>query len=472
MMFQEFFLPGVDKWDGLPFHNFRRIWWVALCAALGTISQDAWSLLQTARDQDLGGPSNAGTAAQTVQSQNRNQRLFGAILNYIDATSYIYRYVSANFANNGRGLFNYLYEYGHLAYTSEQRVALETDWTEATMAKVGIKFKANAVFKWAEYVQDLGEKLNKSERDKRVKYLAGFPESFDVMVVPERATGAVGNYTHPVNYPAYHPQAGNAHPYAGQPDIIATAHAFYIEWSRMVTKGLIKAVPKGNVYQTTTYDQCQDADPDSDCDSDMDSANMARARVDSRTVCGVCGGIGHAGNVDGVGQCLTTRLSHKVPSNVLSGIGYPSGYSAPKFFSSFTSRPSSSSSHRPSPSSSYQSRPPPRHAPPPRARTAEREYSPENSDFQSETDETAERAQPDKNRSDKAEKSRYSNSSRTHKPRPHASRRPKPKARMADSEPSSSAAPAELPRTAESSESDVDEHHSRLAVAFDNVVFP
>ena len=106
MMFQEFFLPGVDKWDGLPFHNFRRIWWVALCAALGTISQDAWSLLQTARDQDLGGPSNAGTAAQTVQSQNRNQRLFGAILNYIDATSYVYRYVSANFANNGRGLFN------------------------------------------------------------------------------------------------------------------------------------------------------------------------------------------------------------------------------------------------------------------------------------------------------------------------------------------------------------------------------
>ena len=106
MMFQEFFLPGVDKWDGLPFHNFRRVWWVALCAALGTISQDAWSLLQTARDQDLGGPGNPGTAAQTVQSQNRNQRLFGAILNYIDATSYIYRYVSANFANDGRGLFN------------------------------------------------------------------------------------------------------------------------------------------------------------------------------------------------------------------------------------------------------------------------------------------------------------------------------------------------------------------------------
>ena len=320
MMFQEFFLPGVDKWDGLPFHNFRRIWWVALCAALGTISQDAWSLLQTARDQDLGGPGNPGTPAQTVQSQNRNQRLFGAILNYIDATSYVYRYVSANFASDGRGLFNYLYEYGHLPYTSEQRVALETEWTEATMAKVGIKFKANAVFKWAEYVQELGEKLNKSERDKRVKYLTGFPESFDVMIVPERARGAVGSYTHPANHPAHHPQAGNPHPLAGQPDIFATAHAFYSEWSRMVDKGLIKAVPKGNVYRTTTDhydgDRCYGAHPDSESDSDLDSANMARARVDSRTVCGVCGGIGHAGNVDGVGQCLTSRLSHKVPSIV------------------------------------------------------------------------------------------------------------------------------------------------------------
>ena len=250
-----------------------------------------------------------------------------------------------------------------MPYTSEQRVALETEWTEATMAKVGIKFKANAVFKWAEYVQDLGEKLNKSERDKRVKYLAGFPESFDVMIVPERARGAVGNYTHPANYPAHHPNAGNAHPDAGQPDIIATAHAFYIEWSRMVTKGLIKAVPKGYVYSTITdhydSDRCNDANLDSD--SDLDSANVARALVNSRTVCGVCGGIGHAGDVDGVGHCLTSRLSHKVLSSVLTGMSYPGGYSPPHFL------------HSPHP----HPKPPFRHAPRMhRPRDAKREPSP------------------------------------------------------------------------------------------------
>ena len=104
----EYFLPGVFRWDGVPFHDFRRIWWVALCAALGSVSQDSYSLLQTARDEDLGSPGTGGTAAQRVQSDNRNQRLFGAILNYIEATSYIYRYASANFNNNGRGLFDYL----------------------------------------------------------------------------------------------------------------------------------------------------------------------------------------------------------------------------------------------------------------------------------------------------------------------------------------------------------------------------
>ena len=51
----EYFLPGVTRWDGIPYHDFRRVWWIALCAALGNINQEGWTLLQTARDQDLGG---------------------------------------------------------------------------------------------------------------------------------------------------------------------------------------------------------------------------------------------------------------------------------------------------------------------------------------------------------------------------------------------------------------------------------
>ena len=63
--FQDYFLPGVTRWDGIPYHDFRRVWWIALCAALGNISQEGWSLLQTARDQDLGSPGNPGTPNRT-----------------------------------------------------------------------------------------------------------------------------------------------------------------------------------------------------------------------------------------------------------------------------------------------------------------------------------------------------------------------------------------------------------------------
>lgn len=318
----EYVLPGVTKWDGIPYHEFRLVWWLALCTALGNISQDGWSLLQTARDQDEGGPSNPGTAAQRLKSSNRNQRLFGAILNYIEPTSTVYRYVSRSFANNGRGLFNYLYVVGHLAYTSDERTVMENEWTEATMATVGIKYTWGAVFKWAEYVDRLAEKLNKSERDKRVKYLAGFPSSFDVMIVPERARGAVGNYTHPANYPAHHPNAGNAHPLAGQPDIHAIAQAFYSEWARMIRTGAIKSVPRGmaNRIEEETSDG-----------ETTESANMVRDRITPHTVCAVCGGAGHAGNVEGLGMCLTARLNHRVPNSDLAQFRYPQGYTPPRF---------------------------------------------------------------------------------------------------------------------------------------------
>ena len=472
----EYFLPGVTRWDGIPYHDFRRVWWIALCAALGNINQEGWSLLQTARNQDLGSTGNPGTAGQAAQSNNRNQRLFGAILNYIEATSLIYRYVSATFANDGRGLFNYLYHEGHLPYTPEQRTSLENEWTDATMSRVGIRFTADAVFRWASYVDDLASKLNKSERDKRVKYLAGFPASFDVMVVPERARGAIGSYTHPVNYPAHHPQTGNPHPHAGQPDIIATARGFYSEWARMVQTGMIKTVPKGMAYQAdrsspshphrrsspfrprrtpprdhgyrSTYSDA------SSSDDDGEHANMARERITSRTVCGICGGIGHAGSVDGVGTCLTARLGNRIPHGDLARMTYPDGYNPPRFMHKPKPKPFS----RPSSSRDHAR---------PRARAAEREQLSESSHDDEAAAQTERRphSRPQHQHS-RASKPHYRNSTRRPQPR---------RARHVDDESRKEPPPTEPPQTsdrsAESNESDHDEH-SRLVVAFESIEYP
>ena len=168
----------------------------------------------------------------------------------------------------------------------------------------------------------LADKLGKTEHEKRVKYLAGFPNSFDVLVVAERARPGNGSYVHPANYPAHHPQAGDAHPLAGQPDIVATATAFYGEWARMCNEGLIKTIPKG--FARRVYS-------DGDSGSDDEHANMARDRSTPKTVCLVCGGLGHASKVDGVGTCLTAKLGVHVPREHLSQIKYPEllGYKAP-----------------------------------------------------------------------------------------------------------------------------------------------
>ena len=339
----EYALPGVAMWNGIPHHNFRIIWWVTLCAALGNIAQYGWSLLQTARDQDLGGPTLGGTPNQRTQSQNRNQRLFGAMLKYIEPNSWVYRYVHRTFANNGRGLFNYLWVYGYLPYTSDERAVLENEWNDATMSSANIKYTPEAVFKWAEFVSALADKLNKSERDKRVKYLAGFPTSFNVLIVSERTQGAIGSYTHPANFPAHHPNAGAAHPLAGQPDIHATALAFYTEWARMIRTGEIKSVPRGMVNRADEDDD----DDVSDENQTTPRACMVRDRISAYTICLICGGAGHAGYVDGLGQCLSARLDNRIPAEDLAQFKYPNGYrTAPRFRFS-NSRPSSSNS-RPS----------------------------------------------------------------------------------------------------------------------------
>ena len=537
----EYFLPGVTRWDGLPFHDFRRIWWVALCAALGSVSQDSYSLLQTARDQDLGSPATGGTAAQRTQSDNRNQRLFGSILNYIEATSWVYRFASAHFNNNGRGLFEYLYVYGHLPYTPEQEQSLETEWTDATMSKVGIKYEAAAVFKWAEYVTSLAEKLNKTEREKRVKYLSGFPASFDVVVVPERQQGAVGSYTHPALYPAHDPRLAPAvaahaaavtahaaavaaavaaattagtpappppppagiHPLAGEPDIQAMALGFYPEWARMCEKGMIKSAPRGMAYHTKQdraeyvarmtkwnekFARQHGANAVNDSLSDENEnceehAFLARDRVTRQTVCLACGGIGHAANVDGLGECLTARLGHRVPHSDLDRMTYPDGYTPPQRYSN---RPSSSNSRShtryPDTRRRYDSNPRSH------ARIIEpdtHESYDEISDMSSQDIEEmamrlkAEQARRNTSRNgdrsrDHARLPRRPNDDRRY-PAPRRYPRPPPrygKARVADEcdeDPSEETQQNSAPPDADEYD-DPEEHHARLAVALGNVV--
>lgn len=59
-----------------------------------------------------------------------------------------------------------------------------------------------------------------------------FPESFEVIIAPERMTPAPGRYVFPTHYPAHHHKAGTPHRKANQPDLFSMAMAFNPEWMR------------------------------------------------------------------------------------------------------------------------------------------------------------------------------------------------------------------------------------------------
>ena len=76
-------------------------------------------------------------------------------------------------------------------------------------------------------------------------------------------------------------------------------------------------------------------------------ACMVRDRISAYTICLICGGAGHAGYVDGLGQCLSARLDNRIPAEDLAQFKYPNGYKTAPRFRFSNSRPSSSNS-RPS----------------------------------------------------------------------------------------------------------------------------
>ena len=376
-------LHGVTEWNGVPRRDFRRIWFAALIVALGAIFQDGWTLLQTARDQDAGGPSNPGIGANAAtaqrQSENRNHRLFMSILKYIDKLSSVYKMATSHFNHDGRGLFNYLWVYGHKAYTTKQNQKRENVWKDASVASLRLPISEDTPQLWKEWCVEHGGRLGKTLSEIRIKYLEGFPASFDVVIMPERsslANARQGNYVLPANYPAHYPAhlAGNAHPQAGQPDLDTLAEFLSAIWVDMMLQDKIKAPPAGSANQITedvpinteksgkfareyavnslgafttdlpvggpgiepdfgglfgAFQIAPVLDPASGTIHNQVFA-VKRDSINPQTLCYVCGGRGHVSRIDGI-TCATLELGVQVPRPLLEGTTYSDGISFPKF---------------------------------------------------------------------------------------------------------------------------------------------
>jgi hypothetical protein len=85
----------------------------------------------------------------------------------------------------------------------------------------------------------------------------------------------------------------------------------------------------------TDYDEADDNNDDESDDEALYSL-ASRKQITSKSVCGVCGGRGHYGRVDGM-DCLTKQLGITIPRSELMQTRYPSGITFP-----FTDPPRSS----------------------------------------------------------------------------------------------------------------------------------
>ena len=324
------FLPGVKRWNGEPFYEFLTVWFVALGVALASIVQDGNTLLQCAEEQDEG--RGAGDDEDLKRKHRlRSARVYACILNYISPTSWITRHANKIFPNNGPGLYKFIKHVGALSYDEYKIEEMRATWDEATMSKIGIRFDPTAIWKWHDWIEDYGDKLGKTNSQKRKKFLEGFPEAFDIVIQAEKMkTAATTDLKIPANYPAWHPKSGDAHPQAGTPDVFAMAQHFYPEWSRRCAKGLIRQVPRGSVYQAEVNSDASDerCHETIDDDDDEDAYSVARSKITAAWVCVVCGGRGHASNVDGT-DCLTKQLGITIPRSELASTRYPSGVRSP-----------------------------------------------------------------------------------------------------------------------------------------------
>ena len=344
-------LPGMKRWDGQPSHDFTLVWFAALGTALGAIAQDGYTLYQTAKGQDAGriapaplapGDDVAAHERATKLHEShilRKNRLAACILNYISTTCSIYLFLVTHCRSDGVAMYNYIEVEGELPYTDEQKEELLDEWEKATMAKVGIAFTARALFQWLDWIHNFStRKMKKSLRQQRTKFLNGLPNSFRDAIVTEMLAGPDGSCVFAGVFPAHHPQAGIGRPpdQIGKPDLSALAHKFYPEWARCIKNGMIKAVPKGSVYQAEVDDDSSDDDsaPDDDDDEAAYSIHGKRKHghphITATSICSVCGGLGHWATVDGF-ACLTSKLNISVAKDTLKQIRYPGGLRYPDF---------------------------------------------------------------------------------------------------------------------------------------------
>ena len=333
-------IPGFENttYSGVPIKGFLKGPWRKIRAALGNISQDGSTMLDVLDQKDPGAgpgtPGGAGTAAQQGQHAARDRRLYAIICKLTQTDCGLMIDLETDFVDQGRLAAIHFRNENNLPLTPDERDTLQSEWTAATVVTLGIPIDAKCMFALLNWVRTKADDFvpPKNNREQYGKILSGAPECLFQEVVQEqrRVNLAPPAPTHvfPANYPANHPQVGNPHAFAGQPDPTTLVKVLSSHLRLMIDKGLVRV--KGDKIHEVTEDDNDDEDVNFVRKSKFDKFSHKRntfgknkagqpVELTETSRCFRCGGLGHFAITNGQ-KCLTTI---RINRDVLDKITYP-----------------------------------------------------------------------------------------------------------------------------------------------------
>ena len=359
-------LPGFEKMFIQPIHNLSRLFIIPFCMALGNITMDNVSLLDTYSGMDAAGPNAPIPAgqqaapppnqAQINQRDARVRRIYSALLAHIDKNSAIYDDIEAQFgiARNGIAAINYIRQdgVGNIPLLPSEVNAMNNSWitmnykTLPATVTYDISNTRMLVMNWGNAVRRYANDFpnGKTNWEMYNKFLEGLPPQLADEVVREQNDGIAANNCFPAVYPQNTPDtrlAGNPHPNAGEPDILKVMMKYNRAWTTKISLGLITVQKDVKAF----YGEGEDGGRGRGFGKGRGRFGKGRGRfgkgkgspgpfvfkprvpkrpVTEKTCCYKCGGLGHVAKIECEdGRMLYCASQFQVTKDILDGIQYP-----------------------------------------------------------------------------------------------------------------------------------------------------
>ena len=381
-------IEGLSNHNGIPQHFFIQTWWEKFKNGLIGKTKDGYVMLSVYEGLDQGGPqwvinNNAlpvlpappavpvpGTVYRHVLTpfesrghDMRNSRLLQILAGSIDIYAPVREDV-VTYGTDGYSACRVFVHQMHIPNSPNLEAKLENMWSSMSVESLNLSINRNTLTRWATIVLRFAKHFDtaKTKEQIRTTFFRGLPVQMMSIKNQELMTPNP-NFRFPAAYPANsapgiaHPSAGNAHPFAGQFDVLKFATHVQEVWTEMIRNGSPEAVEReevridlqsilADVGETTEQVLATDFGPGSKLGGPKGAPKPSKFKAGARKgdkkppgnrskpkemtkielgrVCIKCGGIGHQAvwklKGGGFSRC---RTFNTLPDYILKQLKYP-----------------------------------------------------------------------------------------------------------------------------------------------------